>query len=327
MKQKKINVKAPATVANLVCGFDILGMALYNPFDQIQLTLLDQPVIRITHTDGFGLPEEPENNVMGVALMAMLREIPGSIGFEVVCRKGIKPGSGIGSSAASAAGAVAGANKLLGNRFSLSDLIRFAMEGEKLASGARHADNVAPAIYGGITLIRSTSELDIIRIPAPELFVTIIHPQIEVKTSDARQILKTRIELKDAVIQWGNVAGLVAGLLSNDYGLISRSLKDVIVEPQRSILIPGFPEVKAAGLRAGALGGGISGSGPALFMMSSNADTANKVEQEARLIYKAMNLEVECYVSTVNPHGVTEESDDAIAIPDYSLSNKKDALL
>ncbi|MFI5150738.1 MAG: homoserine kinase [Bacteroidia bacterium] len=307
MKKKSIVVHSPATVANLVCGFDILGLALNHPFDRIKLSLRDDSLIQIAHKDGFGLPEDAKQNVIGVALAALQKAVPGMPGFDVECHKGIMPGSGIGSSAASAAGAVAGANLLLGNIFTGKELIRFAMEGEYIASGSRHADNVAPALFGGITLIRCTQDLDIIKIPAPELFITIIHPQIEVKTSDARQILKTRIELKDAIRQWGNVAGLIAGLMGNDYGLISRSLHDDIIEPQRSILIPGFKELKEASLHAGALGGGISGSGPSVFMLSKHLHIAEKVEQRALAIYQNMGLDVKCHISTINLYGVKEE--------------------
>ncbi len=204
----------------------------------------------------------------------------------MVIHKHIKPGSGLGSSAASAAGAVVAANKLLNNRFSNEDLLRFAMFGEKVASGVKHADNVAPCIYGGITLIRSIHPLDVVALSAPELYVTVVHPQIEVKTSDARQILRKEVLLKDAIKQWGNIAGLVAGFLKNDYALIGRSLEDVIIEPVRSILIPGFDEVKSQCKEAGALGGGISGSGPSLFMLNQEESIAHKNEEIMQDVFK-----------------------------------------
>src|SRR6185295_3254883 len=202
---KKVKISAPATVANLVCGFDILGMALNDPCDIMEVSLLDEPVIRIKHADNYDLPVEPAKNVAGAALLALLEACDGKIGFEVVINKYIKPGSGLGSSAASAAGAVVAANHLLGNIFSKEDLVRFAMFGEKVASGVKHADNIAPCIYGGITLIRSIFPLDIVSIPAPLLHVTVVHPQIEVRTSDARQILRKEVLLKDAIRQWGNI--------------------------------------------------------------------------------------------------------------------------
>ena len=301
---KRIKVIVPATVANLVCGFDILGMALNDPFDEMELSLLDQPGISIKHTDEFNLPEAAQENVAGVALQALIEEYNQPIGFELVVHKNIKPGSGLGSSAAGSAGAVVAANHLLDNYFSKEDLVRFAMHGEKLASGVKHADNVAPAIYGGVTLIRSIFPLDIIPLGCPKLYVTVVHPQIEVKTSDARQILRKEVQLKDAIKQWGNIAGLVTGILKNDTALIGRSLEDVIIEPVRSILIPGFDEVKLRSKEVGALGGGISGSGPSIFMLSENEEIAKQVEWEMIGIFSQLGVEFKTYVTTVNGDGV-----------------------
>ena len=309
---KKVTVQCPGTIANLVCGFDILGMALNAPFDIMEVRLLDEPKVIVTSKDGFPLPTNPAENTAGAPLLAMLEELnqpnthlPPSppIGFEVLIDKRIKPGSGIGSSAASAAGAVVGANHLLGNPFSKEDLIRFALFGEKVASGVKHADNIAPCIYGGITLIRSIFPLDIVSIPAPPLHVTVVHPQIEVRTADARQILRKQVLLKDAIRQWGNIAGLVAGFMGNDYDLIGRSLEDVIIEPVRSMLIPGFDEVKRQSKAAGALGGGISGSGPSIFMLSKDEATARDIETQMHGIYQRIGLDHHTYVTTVNQQG------------------------
>jgi homoserine kinase len=301
---KNITVHAPASVANMVCGFDVLGMALDEPYDIMKLTLIDEPVIRIIHTDEYNLPTEPEKNVAGAALQSLLDEYDRKVGFEVEVFKQIKPGSGLGSSAAGSAGAVVAANKLLNNYFSNEDLVRFAMSGEKVASGVKHADNIAPCIYGGITLIRSIFPLDIVQIPAPDLFVTAVHPQIEVKTSDARQILRKEVLLKDAIRQWGNIAGLVAGLLKSDYDLIGRSLEDVIIEPVRSVLIPGFKEIKSKCKEAGALGGGISGSGPSVFMLSKDEATANSVGLIMEDIYNKLGIDQRTYVTKINKEGV-----------------------
>ena len=301
---KKIKITVPATVANLVCGFDILGMALNEPYDMMELELIDEPVINIKHTDDFGLPEEADKNVAGVALQALMDEYGKKIGFNLTVHKNIKPGSGLGSSAAGSAGAVVAANHLLNDHFSKEDLVRFAMNGEKLATGVKHADNVAPCIYGGITLVRCVFPLDIISLAAPDLFVTVVHPQIEVKTADARQILRKEVQLKDAIKQWGNIAGLVTGILKNDIPLIGRSLEDVIVEPVRSILIPGFGVVKQLSKEAGALGGGISGSGPSIFMLSENETIAGKVEQVMSEVYAAMGIEYKTYVTTINAQGI-----------------------
>ena len=301
---RTITVQCPGTVANLVCGFDILGMALDAPSDIMEVKLLDEPRVIITSKDGFPLPADPAQNTAGAPLLAMLEELHRPIGFEVIINKKIKPGSGIGSSAASAAGAVVAANHLLDNLYSKEDLVRFALFGEKVASGVKHADNIAPCIYGGITLIRSIFPLDIVTIPAPALHVTVVHPQIEVRTSDARQILRKQVLLKDAIRQWGNIAGLVAGFIKNDYDLIGRSLEDVIIEPVRSMLIPGFDEVKQQCKDAGALGGGISGSGPSIFMLSKDAHTARQLEKIMKDIYTRIGLDHHTYVTTINQQGV-----------------------
>ncbi|MNT30883.1 Homoserine kinase [compost metagenome] len=226
-------------------------------------------------------------------------------GFEIDIYKNIKAGSGIGSSAASASGIVFGINELLGKPFSIQDLVPFAMEGEKLASGSAHADNVAPALLGGFVLIRSYNPLDIIRIESPdELYATVIHPQIELKTSDARSVLKQNVSLKQAVIQCGNLGGLISGLYTEDYDLIGRSLQDEIVEPLRSMLIPGFDSVKTKALQAGALGGGISGSGPSIFALSKGKHTAEKVATAMSKVYDEMNLKYEIHVSKINAGGI-----------------------
>jgi homoserine kinase len=302
---KTITVNAPGTVANLVCGFDVLGLCLHEPHDVMHVTLLDEKKVVIESADGYPLPSDPSLNTAGAPLLEMIEELDREIGFHVVIEKNIKPGSGIGSSAASAAGAVVAANYLLGEIFSNSDLVRFAMAGEKVASGVKHADNVAPCIYGGITLIRSIFPLDIISIASPDLFVTVVHPQIEVRTSDARQILKKQVLLKDAIKQWGNIAGLVAGFMKNDLELIGRSLEDVIIEPVRSILIPGFDDVKTRCKAAGALGGGISGSGPSIFMLSKDKQTALRVEEEMKNVYNELGIAFHSYVTTINKSGVT----------------------
>jgi homoserine kinase len=301
---KTITIKSPGTVANLVCGFDILGMALNEPYDIMQLKLIDEPKVIIINKDNFNLPTDPEKNVAGVVLLSIMEKLDNKTGFEIEIEKHIKPGSGIGSSAASAAGAAVAANHLLGNIFSNDEVVQFAMNGEKLASGVKHADNIAPCILGGVSLIRSIHPLDIISIPSPDLYVTVVHPQIEVRTSDARQILRKQVLLKDAIRQWGNIAGLVTGFLKNDYDLIGRSLEDVIIEPVRSILIPGFNDIKIKCKEAGALGGGISGSGPSVFMLSTNETTARSTEQVMKEIYDKLGIEYYTYVTTINKKGV-----------------------
>lgn len=300
---KKITIHSPGTVANLVCGFDILGLALSEPYDVMELALLDEPKVIIHNRDNYNLPAEPEKNVAGVVLLSVMERMGNKSGFELTIEKHIRPGSGIGSSAASAAGAAVAANHLLGNIFNNNDLVQFAMNGEKLASGVKHADNIAPCILGGVSLIRSIHPLDIVSIPSPDLFVTVVHPQIEVRTSDARQILKQQVLLKDAIRQWGNIAGLVTGFVKNDLDLIGRSLEDVIIEPVRSILIPGFDEVKMKCKEAGALGGGISGSGPSVFMLSKDEVTAKNVEAVMKEVYTRIGIDYITYVTTINKKG------------------------
>ena len=301
---KEIKVLAPATIANLVCGFDILGMALKEPYDEMTLSLKNEPGIIIKHTDEYNLPEEANQNVSGVALQALMEEYKKPLGFNLVIHKNIKPGSGLGSSAASSAGAVVAANHLLGNIFSNEDLVRFAMNGEKVAGGVKHADNVSPCIYGGVNLIRSIFPLDIIPLNAPHLFITIVHPQIEVRTSDSRQILRKTVQLKDAIKQWGNIGGLIMGFMKNDFELIGRSMEDVIIEPVRSILIPGFDEVKLKCKGAGSIGGGISGSGPSIFMLNKDHETAIRVEEIMRDIYEKIGVDYKTYVTSINTMGV-----------------------
>ena len=300
----QVTVLAPATVSNVVCGFDCLGFALTDPADEVTVRRSTDNAVSIVHRDGFDLPTDPLKNVAGVALQAMIDAAGLDRGFEVEFNKRIKPGSGIGSSSASSCGALVAANKLLNERFSNRQLVEFAMEGERLASGEKHADNVAPCIYGGFTLVRSTDPLDIVTLQFPQLFATVIHPQIEIKTSYAREILPKQIGLKSAITQWSNLGALVAGLAAADYGLIARSLEDVIVEPVRKSLIPRFDELKSASLTAGALGGGISGAGPSVFMLSRTLADASNVEQAMSCVFAETQIEFFTYVGRISRDGV-----------------------
>ncbi|QZK89985.1 homoserine kinase [Flavobacterium sp. CHNK8] len=301
----EIKIFCPATIANLSCGFDVLGLCLETAGDEMIIRKSNVKGIRITKIVGADLPFETEKNVAGVSALAMLEEVETEFGFEIEIYKNIKAGSGIGSSAASAAGAVFGINELLGRPFKRKELVLFAMQGEKLASGNAHADNVAPALLGGFTLVRSSNPLDIIKIESPsELYATVVHPQIELKTSDARSVLKQTISLKSAIVQWGNVGGLVAGLYTQDYELIGRSLHDEIIEPLRSVLIPGFDLIKKTAYENGALGSGISGSGPSIFALSKGKETADKIAKAMSVVYDEMNLPYEIHVSKVNDEGM-----------------------
>jgi homoserine kinase len=261
----EITVRTPATVSNVVCGFDCLGFALSEPYDEMTVRKSDRAAVSIAHHDNYGLSTEPAQSVAGVALEALIDAASLDHGFEIEITKRIKPGSGIGSSAASACGAVVAANHLIGDRFSKLDLVEIAMAGEMLASGSRHADNLAPCIYGGFTLVRSTDPLDFVELEFPPLFATVIHPQIEIKTSEARALLPQQVPLTQAVRNWSNLGAFVAALARGDYDLMRRSMHDEIVEPVRRALIAKFDEVKEAGLIAGAIGGGSSGSGPSIY--------------------------------------------------------------
>ena len=302
---EEIKVFCPATIANISCGFDVLGVALDSVGDEMVVRKTKEAGVRITKLEGQDLPLETNKNVAGVAGLALLEKAEYTGGFEIEIYKKIKAGSGIGSSAASSTGAVWAMNHLLGNPFSQTELVKFAMEGERLASGVAHADNVAPALFGAFTLVRSYTPLDIVPIKNPsELYATVIHPQIEVKTSDSRKILKTTISLENGIKQWGNVGGLIAGLFMEDYDLIGRSLEDHIIEPIRSILIPGFDSIKEETIKAGALGCGISGSGPSIFTFSKGEETAQKVAEAMKRVYKNIGIDFDIHVSKINTQGI-----------------------
>jgi homoserine kinase len=301
----KIKLFAPATVANLSCGFDVLGCCLDGVGDEMIISKNSEQKLRITKITGQDLPLEVEENVAGVAANAMLAELNEKQGFDIEIKKNIKAGSGIGSSAASAAGAVFGINKLLGEPFSANQLIKFAMEGERLASGNAHADNVAPALLGGFTLVKSYEPLEIISLPGlPELRMLILHPLIELKTRDSRSVIRQNVELKKAISQWGNLAALVSALYTQDYELLGRSLKDEIIEPVRSILIPYFDELKNLAVTNGALGFGISGSGPSVFAMCKGDTVAAKVKAEFQEFYQDKNIDFDLHLSKINPEGI-----------------------
>ncbi len=299
-----VKVFAPATVANVTCGFDILGFPLENVGDVLTLKVVKEKQIRITKIEGFDLPYEASKNVAGVVIQKLVEDLEIGFGFEVEIEKGVKPGSGIGSSAASAAAAAFAVNELAGRPLKTKELVKYAMEGEKLASGISHADNVAPSLVGNFILIRSYDPLDIIRLDSPaDLFCTLVHPHIQVNTKDSRKILKKQISLELAIKQWGNVAGLITGINLSDYNLIGRSMNDVIIEPTRSILIPMFDKIKEASIRAGALGCGIAGSGPSVFAFSKGKKMAMAVNDIMREIYRNIDINFDLYVSKISPKG------------------------
>ncbi|GAB2620453.1 homoserine kinase [Belliella aquatica] len=304
--KKTIRAFAPATVANVSCGFDILGFAIDELGDQVEVSLSETPGLKVIKIEGDGgrLPYEADKNTCTVAIQAMLDHLGYTKGMDISLYKGLPLGSGMGSSAASAAAALVAANALLGYPFDKKQLVNFAIEAERIACGAAHADNVAPSLLGGFVLIRDYEPLDVIKLPVPSgLYCTLLHPHLELNTSDSRSVLRKQISLKDSTIQSGNIAGLIAGLFQEDFNLISRSLKDVIAEPTRALLIPGFYELREAIQTIGALGSGISGSGPTIFTLSPSQAIAKKVGSAGKEVFKKIGLDVDVYISEVNDRG------------------------
>ncbi|NRB59091.1 MAG: homoserine kinase [Winogradskyella sp.] len=307
---KEIRIFSPATVANVACGFDVLGFCLDTIGDDMVIRKTEGKGIKITKIEGYDLPFEPEKNVAGVSALAMYEALQPDCGFEIEIYKKIKPGSGIGSSSASASGSVFGMNALLGNPLNKTELTKYAMKGEALASNCEHADNIAPGIFGGFTLVKSVNPLQVLQLPTPsDLYATLIHPQIEIKTSESRAILPNKIPLQNAITQWANVGSLVHGLHTSDYELIKTALNDVVIEPYRKQLIPHFNDVKSSALSAGALGCAISGSGPSIFVLSKGEKTAKKVEESIRSAYSKTDIVFETYVSKINTEGIKRIDD------------------
>jgi len=301
----QITIFSPASVANVSCGFDVLGFCLEDVGDIMKVSKTSTPGVTIGKITGEKLPLDPAKNVASVAVNSMLEEHPTDCGFQIDIDKKIKPGSGIGSSASSAAGAVFAVNELLGRPYTRNQLVKFALTGEAMASGAAHADNLAPVLLGGFTLVRSNASLDIIKLPTPsELTATIIHPKIELKTIHSRAILKKEIPLNSAVEQWGNLGAFVSALYTSDYDLLSRSMEDKVIEPLRAMLIPKFNEIKDIAIRTGALGSGISGSGPSVFALSKGEATALKVGEAMKQVYDSIGLEYTVYVCSINETGI-----------------------
>ncbi len=304
-KMNEIRIFSPATVANVSCGFDVMGFCLDGVGDEMVIRKVDKKGIRITHIEGFDLPYKTELNVAGVSALAMYNALDLDFGFDIEIFKNIKPGSGIGSSAASAVGSVFGMNELLNRPFNKTQLTEFAIKGEALASKCEHADNLAPAMFGGFTLVKSVSPLHILEIPSPnDLYVVIIHPQIEIKTSEARAILPKAIPLSDAITQWSNFGSLVHALHTSNYQLIKDSLHDAVVEPHRSQLIPHYSKVKKVALQAGALGSGIAGSGPSIFSLCEGFETAKQVSKSISDTYADTGIDFDMHVSKINKQGV-----------------------
>ena len=301
----EIKIFSPATVANVSCGFDALGFALNAVGDEMILKKTASQGVTVSTIEGADLPHNIKKNAASIVALAMLNTAKVDFGIDIKLFKKVKPGSGLGSSASSAAGAAIAVNELLGKPFSNLELTEFARIGEKVACGSPIADNVAAVFYGGFILVKSYNPLEIIKLPVPkELWVTVIHPQIEIKTEDARNVLQPEIPIEDSVRQSANLAGLISGLYTDDYELISSSLEDVIAEPYRKLLIPLFDEIKTAGLENGALGVGISGSGPSVFALCKGENTAKKVAQAFRVAYQKSTIDFHIHTSKINNQGI-----------------------
>ena len=305
---QEVRVFAPATVANVACGFDVLGFAIQAPGDEVVARHSDKPGLRITKITGDGgkLPKDPEKNTAGVAALDFLRHLGMSDrGIELEIHKKMPFGSGLGSSAASSVAGVYAVNKLIGEPLAKKQLLPFAMQGELSADGAWHADNVGPSLLGGIVFIRSNQELDIAQLPVPaNLYAAVVHPEMEILTKVAREILPTEIPMVNATQQIGNLGGLICGLIQEDYAMIGRSIHDVIAEPRRQKLIPEFYNAKRAAMSQGALGFSISGAGPSVFALCEGEESAQRVGKAISAVFDRINLENQCYVSPVNQEGV-----------------------
>lgn len=275
-----ITAFAPATVSNVACGFDVLGFAVAKLGDRVTARRTHEPgvrIARITGDDG-RLPLDAARNTAGVAASALLTARGISAGVEISLHKGLPLASGLGSSAASAVAAVVAVNALFDLQAPPDELLHCAVEGERVACGAAHADNAAPCLYGGFVLVRSTQPIDVVRLPVPkDLACAVLSPRLEVATRAARAVLGDAVPLAAAVTQWANVGALVSALYTDDYPLMGRALHDAVAEPRRAALVPGFQAVKRAAIEAGALGCSLSGSGPAMFALCRGAAEARRV--------------------------------------------------
>ncbi len=300
-----IKVFSPGSITNLSCGYDILGLCLETRGDEITVSKTSSKGIVINTFGGYNLTDDINKNVAGIAAQAMLKEINVNNGFKIEIKKGIKPGSGIGSSAASSAGTVFAINQLLDSYFTQVDLIRFSMEGEKFVSGSYHADNVAPIILGGISLVRSLDEIDVVKLPSPkDLEVVIVRPNIEIKTSDSRKVVKKKVTIEKMVKQSANLGSFISSLYTEDFNLMSKSVIDEVVEPDRAFLIPEFKAIKEISMKNGCIAVGISGSGPSIFSLSNNRISSTKILDSISKHYKKLNIDYDGFISKINSQGI-----------------------
>ncbi len=301
---KEIRVFAPATVSNVGPGFDLMGFALSEPGDILHIRKNGKQSIKIINNTDYELPEDPEKNVASVAIKAMLDDLNILDGFDIIFEQKIKPGSGIGSSAASSAAGVFGVNELIGRALNKKKLIEYALKGEYIASNSIHADNIAPAVLGGIVLIRSYNPLDLISLEAPdELWCTVAHPDIMIRTLESRKLIPASIPLPDVLAQCGNIAALIAGITTSDYDLIFRSLEDRIAEPVRKKSIPGYESLKELLKKEGINGMNISGSGPSLFALTNSGNAADKAADIMGAAFIERGITCDTYSSKISGTG------------------------
>jgi len=301
---RRVKVFAPASIANMGCGFDIMGFTLDEVGDILEMSLDEGDGIVISNETDIPLPEDIEKNVVTPVIRKFLDIMDKKALIKVRILKKIYPGSGIGSSSASSAAAAYGMNALFGYPLSDEEVVDCAMEGEFLASGGYHADNAAPAVMGGIVLIRGYEPLDLIKLPVPgNFYCSVIHPNIVVSTKEAREILPKEVPLHNAIRQWGNVGGLVAGLYSGDIDLVGRAMKDVVAEPFRKQFIPGFDELREKLLDAGALAMNIAGSGPSVFALADRFGVASKAGKIMKDHFSGLGIGYEAFVVKVSNNG------------------------
>ena len=299
-----LRITAPATVSNVGPGFDLMGFALDEPKDILQVKRNNLNSIRIINESEANIPIDPAKNVSSVAIQSLLNKFQIKDGFDLIFEKKINPGSGIGSSASSCTAAVFGVNQLLGELETKENLIEHALAGEFIASGSLHADNIAPAMLGGFILIRSYDPIDIVKLAYPKnLVCTLVHPDLIIKTTESRKLIPNNISLQTSISQSGNIAALVAGLNTNDYALIGRSLNDYIAEPHRSKYIPGYSILKKRLKDCGVLGMNISGSGPSVFALSDNLETAKKAALVMKETFIEKDIQSTSYISGISELG------------------------
>ena len=296
---------APASIGNVAVGFDVLGHSFQTIGDRVTARRIDTPAVRITSISGVvaDLPKEPEKNTAGMAVLSMVRDLKLDFGFELSIEKGIPLGSGLGGSAASAVAAVVAANALLPKSLDKLELLKFAMKGEQVSSGSVHVDNIAPSLFGGLVLTVGIDNPNVKQIPVPSsVRCVLVHPHMTLSTRAAREILNRSIDLSNVIWQSANLAGFLTGCFTGDLRLIRESLEDVIIEPQRKVLIPGFEQVKQAAISNGALGCSISGAGPTVFAWCEEPQAA-AIRDAMVAAFSAHNLGTDAWISTLDPTG------------------------